>query len=199
MSAGVEIGQPLNEAAATARGDQRQRRRSRSGMAQQSGAHLFGLRRSAGADGFVDRLQRRVPVRQARGDFDDELAVGVEFRRRSRGGHALGRPVMRGGVGLQEDAREERVHRVGTTQQVIPGDAGNGRLHHGVWSGPADQRQQRLQVGGGGAFHHGGLKARDLLIEVQQLGQNGRHLREFLRTFDPPLPGHLQVYLPVTR
>ena len=102
----------------------------------------------------------------------------------------------RGGVGLQEDAREEGVHRVGAPQQVVPGDAGVGGLRHGVGSGAADQRQQRFQIGGRGTFGYGGLKARDLLIEIQQLGQDGRLLREFLRTFDPPLPGHLQsIYL----
>ena len=52
---------------------------------------------------------------------------------------------------------------------------------------------ERFEVGGRGAFGYGGLKARDLLVEIQQLGKDGRFLREFLRTFDSSLPGHLPV------
>ena len=33
----------------------------------------------------------------------------------------------RGGVGLQEDAGEEGVHRIGATQEVVPGESGRGR------------------------------------------------------------------------
>jgi hypothetical protein len=59
------------------------------------------------------------------------------------------------------------MHRVGAAQQVIPGDSGAGGLRHEVGSGAANEREECFEVGGRGAFGYGGLKARDLLIEVQ--------------------------------
>ena len=70
---------------------------------------------------------------------------------------------------------------------------GAGGLRHGVGGGAADEGQEGFQIGRRGAFGYGGLKARDLLVEVEHLGQDGRLLCEFLRTFHPPLPRHLPV------